>query len=158
MNDLSWETNLSYELSEEEKATVPVFQAEAARLRLRGQAGDGRTYIRAGRVVRQRVRSATQPQPLRDCGLGGGPWLLGSFRPPHALGRPAATSARTWAARPARAPGAMHLHVTWPARNSIHLHAGRLQERTDEDGRPLLLLQRCNGDRVCIDGFDPMDL
>jgi hypothetical protein len=35
--------------------------------------------------------------------------------------------------------------------------AGRLQERTDEDARPLLLLQRCSGDRVCIDGFDPMD-
>jgi hypothetical protein len=39
--------------------------------------------------------------------------------------------------------------------------AGRLLERTDEDDRPLLLLQ-CNAmqwcDSICIDGFDRMDL
>lgn len=134
MNDLSWETNLSYELSEEEKATVPVFQAEAARLRLRGQAGDGRTYIRAGRVVRQRVRSATQPQPLRDCGLGGGPapWVL----PAPARTRASRGHERPHMGCPARPGPRRHAFACYLACPEFNSPARRQAAGTDGRGRP----------------------
>lgn len=152
MNDLSWETNLSYELSEEEKATGPVFQAEAARL----QAGDGRTYIRAGRVVRQRVRSATQPQALRSP-----PPVPGVVLPAPARTRASRGHERPHMGCPARPGPRRHAFACYLACPEFNSPARRAGCRNGRTRTPVLccclLLQRCNADRVCIDGFDPMD-